>query len=162
MTTYNPNVYTIQKLGAPDWTAMRLCNDPTLFCYEHLEKICKQYDAQYVVDSEFDNNSCAIFYSSKPHPNSNSRYFAMYLDYETQQLLVTDGSFVEDQEFAGIIADNGDIIFSRSRYDYRVSDDESVWIDGGRDYTRRPLVSVDRLVRLTVHKGRLEVWFDND
>jgi hypothetical protein len=76
--------------------------------------------------------------------------------------MITNGAFVEEQEFAGIIADNGDIIFSRSRHDYRVSDDESVWIDGGREYTRRPLVSVDRMVRLTVYKGRLETWFDND
>lgn len=141
---------------------MRICNDPTLFNYEHLEKICKHYNAQYVIDTEHDGIACAVFYGIKPHPDSGSRYFAMYMSPQSQQLMITDGSFVEDQEFAGIIANNGDIIFSRGRYDYRVSDDESVWIDGGREYTRRPLVSADRLVRLTVYKGRLEAWFDND
>jgi hypothetical protein len=75
--------------------------------------------------------------------------------------MITNGAFVEEQNFQGIIADNGDIIFSRSRHDYRVSDDESVWIDGGREYTRTPLVEVERMVRLTVHKGRLEVWFND-
>ena len=141
---------------------MRLCNEPTLFNYEQLMKICKHYSAEYVVDSEHMGTACAVFYGDTPHPASGSRYFALYMSPETQVLMITDGSWIEDQEFAGIIADNGDIIFSRSRHDYRVSDDESVWIDGGREYTRRPLVSVERLVRLTVHKGRLEVWFDND
>jgi len=141
---------------------MRLCNEPTLFNYEHLDKICKHYNAQYVVDTEQDGIACAVFYGITPHPDSGSRYFALYMTSDTNQLMITNGSWVEDQEFAGIIADNGDIIFSRSRHDYRVSDDESVWIDGGREYIRRPLVSVDRMVRLTVYKGRLEVWFDND
>jgi hypothetical protein len=141
---------------------MRLCNEPTLFNYEHLDKICKHYNAQYIVDTEQDGIPCAVFYGATPHPDSGSRYFALYWTPYTQQLMITNGAFVEEQEFAGIIADNGDIIFSRSRHDYRVSDDESVWIDGGREYTRRPLVSVDRMVRLTVYKGRLETWFDND
>ena len=141
---------------------MRLCNEPTLFNYEHLDKICKHYNAQYVVDTEQDGIACAVFYGITPHPDSGSRYFALYMTSDTNQLMITNGSWVEDQEFAGIVADNGDIIFSRSRHDYRVSDDESVWIDGGREYIRRPLVSVDRMVRLTVYKGRLEVWFDND
>lgn len=138
----------------------RLCNEPSLFNYEQLDKICKHYSAEYVVDTEQDGIACSVFYSATPHPDSNSRYFALYRTPYTNELMITNGAFVEEQEFSGIIADNGDIIFSRSRHDYRVSDDESVWIDGGREYTRRPIVSLDRTVRLTVYKGRLEVWFN--
>jgi hypothetical protein len=140
---------------------MKLCNEPTLFNYEQLDKICKHYNAEYVVDTEQNGIPCAVFYGATPHPVSGSRYFALYWTPYTQQLMITNGAFVEEQNFQGIIADNGDIIFSRSRHDYRVSDDESVWIDGGREYTRTPLVEVERMVRLTVHKGRLEVWFND-
>ena len=33
-------------------------------------------------------------------------------------------------------AKNGDIIYSQYRHDYVKSEDDSVFIDGGRDYTR--------------------------
>lgn len=139
---------------------VRLCNEPSLFNYEQLANICKHYNAEYVVDTEQNGIPCAVFYGATAHPDSGSRYFALYWTPYTQELMITNGAFVEEQEFSGIIADNGDIIFSRSRHDYRVSDDESVWIDGGREYTRRPIVSLDRIVRLTVYKGRLEAWFN--
>ena len=140
---------------------MKICNEPTLFNYDLVDKICKRYNAEYVVDTEQNSIPSAVFYSATPHPDSGSRYFAMYWTPNTQELMITNGAFVEEQEFHGIIADNGDIVFSRSRHDYRVSDDESVWIDGGREYIRRPLVTTDRMVRLTVYKGRLEVWFND-
>lgn len=139
---------------------VRIYNEPVLFNYDQVEKICKQYDAQYVVDTEQNDIHCAVFYGSKAHPDSGSRYFAMYVTPMTQQLMITNGAFVEEQKIAGIVADNGDIIFSRYRHDYRTSDDGSVFIDGGRAYTRCSLVSADRRVQLNVHKGRLEVWFD--
>jgi hypothetical protein len=140
---------------------MKICNEPILFNQEQADIICKTRNAEYVVDTEQNGIPCAVYYGATPHPDSGSRYFALYWTPYTKELMITSGAFVEEQEFDGIIADNGDIIFSRSRHDYRVSDDESVWIDGGREYTRRPLVTTDRMVRLTVHKGRLEVWFND-
>ena len=70
--------------------------------------------------------------------------------------------WIEDLEIDGIVADNGDIIFSRHPTDYRVSDDGSVWINGSGEHTERPVVNIDRLVKISVFKGRVEVWFDSD
>ena len=41
-----------------------------------------------------------------------------------------------EHDIAGIVANNGDVIYSRYRHDCRWSPDNSVMIDGGRDYTR--------------------------
>ena len=141
---------------------MLINTESALFTDEHIDAICKKYDARYIMDTERDSVHCAIFYSRLPHPDSGSRYFAMYITPWTQELIITDGSWIEDEEIVGIIADDGEIIYSRYRHDYRISTDESVFIDGGREYTRMPLVGPERMVRLTVFKGRLEVWFKDE
>lgn len=141
---------------------VRLCNEPVLFNQEQVDIICKTRNAEYVVDTEHKGIPCSVFYGLIPHPDSGSRYFALYRTPVTGELMITNGAFVEDQTFTGVIADNGDIIFSRSRHDYRTSDDESVFVDGGRDYIRCNALPQERFVKLTVFKGRLEVWFDNE
>lgn len=55
-----------------------------------------------------------------------------------------------ENDIAGIVAKNGDVIYSRYRHDYRMSPDNSVMIDGGRDYTKNngggPIVTL-RIVK---------------
>ena len=55
----------------------------------------------------------------------------------------------------GIVADNGEVIFSRYRWDYRASEDKSVFIDGGRDYTK--CSNPSRLVEIKIEDGEMIV-----
>jgi hypothetical protein len=62
-----------------------------------------------------------------------------------------------EKTITGVKADNGDVIYSRYRHDYRTSQDESVFIDGGRDYLKTGLYEDDRFVKLNVVKDKLEI-----
>lgn len=107
------------------------------------------------------NEPVAVFWNKDEAkvPPGGSRWFGLFFSYQhvVSKVLAggitTGGSDVEsvlpppllaitnaisavETPITGIIADNGDIIYSRYRHDYRQSPDGSVWIDGGRDYTR--------------------------
>lgn len=138
---------------------MKLCNEPTIFVDNDLDKIRKHYKAEFVVDTEKDGIKCAIFYSEKPHPDSGSRYFALYHDPIYGKLMITSGKWIEEQEFIGVMAHNGDIIFSRHRHDYRTSPDGTVFVDGGRSYIRTKKYA--KQVPLRVVDGKLETKKEN-
>ena len=89
------------------------------------------------------NWPCAIFYQPNPIlvPEGGTPYFGIYSRKLDEVTGDPGGSFICNaiscaEPFQGIVADNGDIIYSRYRHDMRTSPDESVWIDGGRDYSR--------------------------
>jgi hypothetical protein len=136
---------------------MAIQNDPVLFSKEQISKIEDLRKAKYVCASEHKDMCVEVFYGDDAHPVSGSRYFALYKTTRTNELMITDGSFIEDQEINAVIADNGDIVYSRYRHDYRKSNDNSVWIDGGRAYTRSGLYSKDKQCMLEVRNGSLQV-----
>jgi hypothetical protein len=123
------------------------------FSQKQLQTICKTKSADYVCDTELNNNLVSIFYGDVAHPVSGSRYFGLYHNHD-KILMIIDGSFVEGQTFDAVEADNGEIIFSRYRHDYRESADGSVFIDGGRDYTRTNFMS--EIIKLGVKDGKLQ------
>jgi hypothetical protein len=127
-------------------------NEPWLFTQEQVATIEKTKKAKYVCDTEQKNNTVAVFYGESAHPVSGSRYFALYYTQIDGNLMITDGSFIESQEIAGVVADNGDIIYSRFRHDYRESKDGSVMVDGGRSYLR---TNTKNTIRLYVKDGLL-------
>lgn len=131
--------------------------DPVLFTQEQIEKICDLKTAKYVCATEHDGVCIEVFYAATAHPDSGSRYFGIYTGGRARELFITNGAFIEDQEISAVIADNGDIIYSRYRHDYRVSDDNSVWIDGGRSYTRSGMYPTERWCTLVVRDGELQV-----
>jgi hypothetical protein len=49
---------------------------------------------------------------------------------------ITNAISVTEQPMLGVIANDGEVVVSRYRHDYRRSNDGSVFIDGGRDYTK--------------------------
>ena len=57
------------------------------------------------------------------------------------------------------VADDGEIIYSKYRHDYNVSKDKSVFIDGGRDYTRG---GVGKYITLKVIDGEFYQLEDED
>ncbi len=136
--------------------------EPTLFTDDQTREICRDNMAEHVMDTEYKGNPCAVFYGRVRHPKSGSRYFAVNLTKDQDKwkdaLHVSDGAFIEDQKFDAIIADNGDVIYSRHSKDNRTSDDGSVSISGGRLRTLRSSTEASRLPTLTVFKGRVEYW----
>jgi hypothetical protein len=131
-------------------------NESLLFDKNNIKRIEEVKNAKYVCDTEYKSFHVAVFYGDIPHPVSNSRYFALYYypDKFTvkEKLMITNGAFIEDQDITGVVANNGEIIYSRYRHDYRVSTDGSVFIDGGRDYTRTNTI---KTVLLKVKDGVL-------
>ena len=87
------------------------------------------------------NWPCAVFYQPDPAmvPEGGSQYFGIYRRRSHEELpadIMICNAISCAEPFAGIVADNGDIIYSRYRHDMRTSPDGSVWIDVGRDYSR--------------------------
>jgi len=136
--------------------------DPSSFTWEQIKEIEQKKNARYLLETEYKGVQCAVFYGSTVHPISNSKYFAIFWTKDQENWAnvpaVMRGDWIEDMEFAGVVADNGDVIYSRYRHDFRESDDGSVWIDGGRDYTRTNVIDKERHCTLTVFKGRVEYW----
>jgi len=129
-------------------------NQPVLFSPETVKIIEKTRQAVYVCDTEFKGQHVAVFYGDAEHPDSGSRYFALYYTMDSGCLMITNGAFIEEQEIIGVRAENGDIIFSRFRHDYRTSDDGTVMVDGGRAYMR---TSSPNTVGLRVTNGVLDI-----
>lgn len=133
---------------------MNLLNEPVLFSAENVEKIENLKNAKYVIDTEKNDVHVAIFYGSTAPPVSGSRYFGLYYGGYDNRLMITDGSFVEEQEIIGVVAENGDVIFSRYRHDYRTSPDGTATVDGGRAYVKS---SLSPRVRVRVKDGNVYV-----
>lgn len=136
--------------------------DPSAFSWDQIYEIEKLRKAHYCLETEYKGRQCAVFYGSTTHPVSNSKYFAIFWTKDQEKWAdvpaIMSGAWIEDMDFAGVIADNGDVIYSRHRHDFRESDDGSVWIDGGRDYVRTNVSDPSRHCTLSVFKGRVEYW----
>ncbi len=110
-----------------------------------LAELEKHYNAKFVCDTCLvdvkgtkGNFAASVFYTEEAHPEG-SNYLALYYKYalgENLGLFVADGICVLDQIFEGIVADNGDVVYSRYRHDFVTSPDGSVSADGGQEYGR--------------------------
>lgn len=136
---------------------MYINNEPFLFNLSQISIIENTRSAKYVCATEHKSTSVEVFYADKPHPVSGSRYFALYYSGEDNTLMITDGSFIESQEIEGVATTSGEIVFSRHRHDFRSSRDGSVFVDGGRAYTRTNVLDASRRVPLVVRDGVLKV-----
>jgi hypothetical protein len=141
---------------------MKILNECSFLKKDAIEKIEKKYDAKYVLEScikgingSWCNFPAAIFYTEKAHPDG-SNYFAMYIDPERGDLMITNGISATEPVYAGI-AINEHVIYSRYRHDYRYLGDSSV--DGGRDYFKYSSPSA-KIVKFVINKDALE--FVND
>jgi hypothetical protein len=121
-----------------------------------IEKIEKKFSAKYLMEfplktkNGWRDEPSLIFYTEKPHPQG-SNWFA--ISRKSDLYYISDAKDSIEESFIGIRANNGDIVYSRCRHDYRGSPDGSVWIDGGRDYFRTSMAG--STVRLKVEGGEL-------
>ncbi len=105
-------------------------------------------------NGDWSYSPAAIFYQPNPDTSKgHTHYFGIFV--ENSKIYITDGSSAFDEPIVGIVADNGEVIFSRYRHDYVASQDKSVWIDGGRDYYR--CNNPKRLVHITIDQDKLIV-----
>ena len=129
-----------------------------------VKKIESKYSAKYLIDScaptqggGYANFPFAIFYCDKKHPDG-SNFLAVFnkVDPVSGQFLgtfVTDGHFLTKQTINAVVADDGELIYSRYRHDARSSKDGSVTIDGGRDYCK---------IAGAIHNKSCTITFDEE
>ncbi len=103
------------------------------------------------------DNAVAIFWNKDPAnvPEGGSRWFGLYFDMFGQLMIANAISAVEEP-ITGVIAANGDIIYSKYRHDYRISEDGTAMIDGGRDYFRTGPFGIGT-AELRIIEGELKV-----
>ena len=121
----------------------------------------KAFDCKFVCESTIKNQAgfwmnqpVAIFYTENNKNKWHTNYIAIHpFEYNTVDVKFKNG---EDalEEFVGVVADNGEIIYSRFRSDLVTSEDGSVWINGGRE---RLETNAKSTVRLKIIKDQIEV-----
>lgn len=129
----------------------------------NIEKAEEKYNARYVGqlcirDEKYgwQSDDCAeIFWQSVPPIEGYSHYFAIIK--RNGVLYITNGSSAVEGIISAVEAKNGEIIYSRYRHDMRYSTDNTVWIDGGRDYIRSG--TTGRFLSLKIIAGE---WFEID
>jgi hypothetical protein len=102
----------------------------------------------------------AVFYQPNPALHlGHTHYFGIFNTGGLYQpeFVITDASSAFSEPILGIVADDGEVIFSRSRHDFRTSKDGSVSIDGGREYIKYNSLSSAQLVNLIIDKDKLVI-----
>ena len=93
---------------------------------------------KYVCSSSITENGTAaadIFYRDTPHPKFGNRYFGLYWSTAVGKVMIANADKIEDFEFALVEDENGDLHYSRHRWDY-LSFSNGNMIDGGRAYIK--------------------------
>lgn len=115
-------------------------------CGISIENAEKHYNAIYVTDmcirdkhGNWSEQPVSIFWVEKPEKPEYSNYLGIFMafnDNGRNSVYLTNAISATEEPFYGVMADNGEIIYSRYRHDYRVSEDKTATADGGRDYFR--------------------------
>lgn len=126
-------------------------------CPFNIKNVEKKYNAKWVGQFPLKTSGGGwssdvagnVFFQEVPPVAGYSQYFALIIQHGTA--MITTGKDAVEGTIVGVVADDGEIIYSRYRHDYRVSKDGTVIIDGGRDYTKtnRP----DKLINMKIHEG---------
>lgn len=110
-------------------------------CGVKIEEVESRMNCTFVGDfcikdrrGQFVEQTVAIFWQETPPQEGYSNYFALFV--RDGKVYITSGETAFDSPIYGIVARNGEIVYSRHRWDCRSSSDGSVMIDGGRDYMR--------------------------
>jgi hypothetical protein len=79
-----------------------------------------------------------VFYQPNPDvAKGHTNYFGVFRRNEADALWITNAETAFSEPMTGVICEDGEVLVSRYRHDYRTKGDRMV--DGGRDYTRRSL-----------------------
>lgn len=138
---------------------MRILTDCSFLSQKQIEQIQEKYDAIYVFESQlklrsnkWSDFSAAVFYTEIPHPEG-SNWFGIWSN--SDKYMISNAIFAVEEPFFGVLAENGDVIYSRHSGDFRQSADGTVFIDGGRDHCRHNLTH--EVLKLMVRKDKVLV-----
>lgn len=141
-----------------------MVNNKRSECKFDIEQVEVVYNAFYVgefclkkKDGGWHNFPVSVFYQETPPVEGYSNYFALYIRYA--DVLITDGSSAVEGVISCVRADDGEIIYSAYRHDFCVSKDESVFIDGGRDYIKS---SISPIIPFKIENGVFVEINEND
>lgn len=151
-----------------------------LFTPEGIAHIEEKKNAKFVCDTclfgkeGWTNAMVAVFWNKDPAniPAGGSAWFGIFKKREfavssylektpakarvtKSVIMITNAISVHNKRLDAVVADDGEVVWSRYRHDYRSSGDKSVWIDGGRDYMRWS--GQGETVRLEVVEGDLTI-----
>lgn len=129
----------------------------------NIDAVEKHYGVKYIGDfclKNRDGGWCefptAIFYQANPNIElGHSNYLGVFVRQNDNAIMLTNGASAFDDPITGVVANDGEIIYSRYRHDFRTSTDGTAFVDGGRDYVRRNIVS--KTVTLVIDKDKLVV-----
>jgi hypothetical protein len=128
----------------------------------------KAYNAKFVGELPIRNKGSwtdfpvQIYYQETPPNKDYSNYFALLIN--NGRPLITSGSSVFGIPIFGLRLPSGEIIYSRSRHDFRSADTADVWIDGGFSYCRcgGGDIASARQVTLTIKGSEIVLVEDPD
>ncbi len=119
-----------KKISSPFWPGI------------DIEKAEKAFNGTYIGDFAIkDKNGnwteipVAVFFNPKPDLDKGHKHlFGLFM--RGHSLIICDASIVGEVEWSGALAQNGEILISTYRHDYKKSSDGTAIIDGGQDYIR--------------------------
>jgi hypothetical protein len=137
----------------------RLCKPTPFYDSLKIESVERLYKAKYLgpwsvkdKNGDWSLHPVEVFYQPELQDPSHSHYFGVYLGPEGHAYICNAASAFSENIDA-VISDDGEIIFSGYRHDYRKSKDGTAFIDGGRDYIR----TNRKTISLTMVNGELIV-----
>jgi hypothetical protein len=129
----------------------------SIFSEKGIKTIEERYNAKYLIDTAmpaglggWTDFPGAIFYQYEAYPETGSHYFAMYMEPYSENIYITDASFIENTPI-NFVKDpvDGCLIHSAFRHDYVTYG--TIMVDGGRDYLRTS--GVGEIVRMVIQDG---------
>ena len=117
------------------------------------DKICEHYSnkdgvpVNYVCTSALGDEAQAmdIFFRETPHPEFGNRYFGLYRNAMSGNLMITNADQIESVEFGLVEDDTGDLQYSAHRHDYKLFENGNM-IDGGRAYIKSSMCEIKHYV----------------
>ena len=140
--------------------------DVQKYSRQALDIACRSRNARFVAEVNVPFNKipatgefawteypCIILYSEDKMMEGGN-YVAIYQNtFNTKWEIVACDEYVENLEWFGARADNGDVIWSKHKDDYRRSPDDSIWVQGGR----KVFQTKGETVLLKISDGNLNV-----
>lgn len=135
----------------------------SMFTDEQYNNIEEYYKAKFIcetclknIDGGWANIPVAVFYTENAHPEG-SNWFGLYYNHDNK-LMITDAKSALEP-FDALLFENGDILYSRYRHDYRTYG--NAMVDGGRDYFRYTPTNDSKMVKIQIMKDKLEIVDDD-
>jgi hypothetical protein len=138
---------------------MRILTDCSFLSEKQIENIERKYNAKYVFESQlklkggkWSDFSAAVFYTEVTRQDG-SNWFGIW--HNNGAYMISDAISAVEEPFFGILAGNGDVIYSRHSHDDHARDDDELFIGGGRDHTCHDLTHF--VIKLSVYKDKVIV-----